>query len=309
IEDAAKIAEIIAGAEAATGTAQDDAADFVQVREREVDGLRQAFEAREVEGVQLVGAVQYQRQEPVLQLAQQCIAHVSSRLTSSPRHFAPTFRFEIRDPALVAQRQPDIVPAVDQALFPERIDLELDHAAVGSADFLRLQIDRDDGVGAAFGIVHQLVDLRLRQNDRKNAVLEAVVVEDVGEARRNHALDAEVEQRPRRMLAARAAAEIRAGDQDLRLLVRRLVEHEIGIPAAVGARAHLVEEGRTQTGTLDRLQELFRNDHVGVDIDHVERRGDAGKFLEGLHGGRTLEARTLRLKSHSPSTARYRENA
>ena len=70
-------------------------------------------------------------------------------------------------------------------------------------------------VGAALGIVHQLVDVFLRQHDRQDAVLEAVVEEDVGEAGRDDAADAEVLQRPGRVLARRAAAEIVAGDQDL----------------------------------------------------------------------------------------------
>src|SRR3546814_1099795 len=65
------------------------------------------------------------------------------------------------------------------------IDVEGDGAAVRPGDLLLLQIDGDDGVGAARGVVHQQIHLLLRQNDGQNAVLEAVVVEDVGEARRS----------------------------------------------------------------------------------------------------------------------------
>ncbi len=77
---------------------------------------------------------------------------------------------------------------------------------------------------------------------RQDAVLEAVVVEDVGEAGRDHAADAEVEQRPGGMLAARPAAEIVAGDQDLRLAVGRLVEDEIRVFRTVLVVAHLREQ-------------------------------------------------------------------
>ena len=92
-------------------------------------------------------------------------------------------------------------------------------------------------IGAALGIVHQLVDLLARQHDRQDAVLEAVVVEDVGEAGRDDAADAEIQQRPGRVLARRAAAEILAGDEDLGLAVGRLVQHEIRVLAAVRRRS------------------------------------------------------------------------
>src|SRR3546814_477462 len=108
-------------------------------------------------------------------------------------------------------------------LFRSGIDVEGDGAAGRPGDLLLLQIDGDDGVGAARGVVHQQIHLLLRQNDGQNAVLEAVVVEDVGEARRDDAADAGVEQRPGSMLAAGAAAEVLACDQDLRVPVGRLV--------------------------------------------------------------------------------------
>ena len=44
-----------------------------------------------------------------------------------------------------------------------RIDLELDHAAVGAADFLLFQIDGQRRIGAALGIVEQLLQIFRRQ--------------------------------------------------------------------------------------------------------------------------------------------------
>src|SRR5689334_20554595 len=100
---------------------------------------------------------------------------VGSRL--EPGRLGVLLLFEVRDLVLRAHGQSDVVPAVQQALLAEGIDLEGDHAAIGTADLLFLQIDGDDGIGAALGIVHQLVDLFLRQLDRQNAVLEAVAIE------------------------------------------------------------------------------------------------------------------------------------
>src|SRR5712692_1613778 len=166
----------------------------------------------------------------------------------------PVLRLEGGDRRRLLQGEPDIVEAVQQAVLAERVDVEFDDAAIGPAD-------------------------------RQDAVLEAVVVEDVGEARRDDAADAEIQERPGRVLARAAAAEILAGDQDLRLPVGRLVEDEIRVLRPVIAVAQLVEEGLAQAGALDRLQMLLGDDLVGVDIDHRQRRGDAVERGELVHGG------------------------
>src|SRR5690606_14095503 len=116
-----------------------------------------------------------------------------------------------------------------------------------------------------------------------NPVLEAVVVEDVGEACGDHAPDAEIGERPGSMLAGRAAAEIVARDQDLRVAVRSLVEHEIRILRSVLAVAQAGEKADPEAGAPDRLQILLRDDHVGVDIDDPQRRGDALQLCKLVH--------------------------
>ena len=98
------------------------------------------------------------------------------------------------------------------------IDFEGEHLVAGrAADLLLVQIHGEGRVLRLARLARQDIDLLLRQDNRQNAVLEAIVEEDVGERRGDHAADAEVEQRPRRMLARAAAAEVLAGDQDLRL--------------------------------------------------------------------------------------------
>jgi len=66
------------------------------------------------------------------------------------------------DGRLLFHRQTDVVEAVDQAVLAERVDLELDLAAVGTADLLVRQVDRQRRVGAALGVVEQLVEVFLR---------------------------------------------------------------------------------------------------------------------------------------------------
>src|SRR5690606_9942557 len=160
----------------------------------------------------------------------------------------------------------DVVEAIQETVALEGVDLELDHAAIRAADFLRLQIYSQGGVGAPLGIVHQLVQLLGTYGDGQDAVLEAVVVENVGEAGGDHAAYAEIEKRPGRMLARGPAAEIVAGDQDLGVAVGRLVQNEIRIFRTVLIVAHLGKQALAEPGALDRLQIILGDDHVGVDI-------------------------------------------
>src|SRR5438034_149205 len=60
------------------------------------------------------------------------------------------------------------------------------------------------------------------------------------------------------------APKVRPGDEDGGALGLGPVELECGIQAAVGPEAPIVEQGGTEAGALHPLQELLRNDLVGV---------------------------------------------
>lgn len=63
-------------------------------------------------------------------------------------------------------------------------------------------------------VLHQYAHVRFRQFDWQHAILEAVVVENVREARANEAFYPEVEDRPRCMLPATGRRE-RQGERDV----------------------------------------------------------------------------------------------
>ena len=106
-------------------------------------------------------------------------------------------------------------------------------AAVGLDDHLPLEVDRQLVAGEGRDLVEQPVDLRLGQHDRQQAVLEAVVEEDVGEARRDHARGSRTARSAHGACSReRAAAEVLAREQDRRALVARLVQHEVRVRAA-----------------------------------------------------------------------------
>ena len=127
-------------------------------------------------------------------------------------------------------------------MLTEGVDVKSDHPAVWSADLLLLEVHGELGVGAAAGVFHQRLKLFRLHLDGQNAVLEAVVVEDVCEAGRDDAAYAEVEQCPRRMLAAGATPEVVAHNQNLGVPVRRLVEDEIRVLVTVLIVSQFIEE-------------------------------------------------------------------
>ena len=137
-------------------------------------------------------------------------------------------RLEGGDGVLLLEGEADVVEPVQQAVLAEGIDLEGDRAAVGAGDHLALEIDGQHRVRAARGVVEQLVDLLLRQGDRQDAVLEAVVEEDVGEEGATMQRMPKSSDRPGRVLARRAAAEIVAGHEDLRLAIGGLLRTKSG---------------------------------------------------------------------------------
>src|SRR5258706_16093854 len=98
-----------------------------------------------------------------------------------------------------------------------------------------------------------------RQRHGQQADLERVLPEDVAERRRDDRLEAPVLQRPWRVLARRAAAEIAPGEQDARVLGVRAVQLEVRVLAPVE------EEELAEAGALDPSEKLLRNDLIVVD--------------------------------------------
>src|SRR6185437_5569124 len=175
----------------------------------------------------------------------------------------------------------NIVQAVQQKVLAERIDFKRNLLPARSNDNLALQIDRYAGVAAELGVLDQGVADLARQADRQDAVLEAVVEENIGEVRRDDAANAEIQQRPGGVLARRAATKVLVRDNDLRLAVRLLVQNEIGVFRTVLVEAQRVEQMDPEAGALDGLEEARRDDLVGVDVLHRHRRSDGGQGGEG----------------------------
>ena len=91
--------------------------------------------------------------------------------------------------------------------------------------------------------------MRLLVDDHgQQAVLEAVGAEDVGELGADDGLEAEILQRPRRVFARGAAADVAAGDEDRARPALRAVQREVGLRIAGGVVAPVGEQVFAEAG-------------------------------------------------------------
>jgi len=79
------------------------------------------------------------------------------------------------------------------------------------------------------------------------------------------------------VLAAGAATEVGAGEQDARPGGRRLVQFERRIGRAIRQIAPIEKSGRPEAGALDALEELLGDDLIGIDVG-ARQRGDASQL-------------------------------
>ena len=175
-------------------------------------------------------------------------------------------RLVVAQLVLALQRQRDLVEPVQDALAQRLVlEGERDLAARGQHDDAPLEVD-----GRRRGRrVEQLRTSASGSTAQTMPTLRAVRAEDVGEARRDDGAEARVLERPRRMLARRARAEVLARREDRRARELGAVEREVGILAP------LEEEALGEARALDPLEELLGDDLVGVDVRAVERRDRA----------------------------------
>ncbi|MNC25746.1 hypothetical protein D3C75_738450 [compost metagenome] len=94
------------------------------------------------------------------------------------------------------------------------------------------------------------------------------------------------------MFTAGAATEVLAGQQHAGALVTFGVEDEVLVQRTLGVvlvrLAHIqvapfIEQVRAKARALDRLQELLRDDLVGVDVGTIQRRDKTSVLGKSFH--------------------------
>ncbi len=134
-----------------------------------------------------------------------------------------------------------------------------------------------------FGVFREREELRVnvvRHHDRQQRILQRVAFEDVGERGADHGAEAELRERPRRVLARTAAAEVIAGEQDLRRPVPRGVfRMKSGFRIALRVIAPVAEELLVEAFLRRGLQKAGGDDLVRVDV--VVRASARGAIRKG----------------------------
>src|SRR5262249_50072982 len=127
------------------------------------------------------------------------------------------------------QGQSDRVETPIQAVFSEGVDLETGPCPVRGGHRLVTKVHGQLVTGRGQDVMDHRQDLVGLQHQRQNAVLEAVVVEDVCETRCDDTTEALVEERPRGMLTRRSTSKIIARQEDRRTLKARLVQKKFRV--------------------------------------------------------------------------------
>jgi hypothetical protein len=138
-------------------------------------------------------------------------------------------RFVGRDIRFVFESRRDVVESCQEALSAEGVDRKGQRQTMLVAECRGFKVDGELVAGMLPDAGKQIVNLGGVEANRQNAVLEAVVVEDIGEARRDQGAKTIVLQGPRGVFAARSTAEVSAYQEDRRAFGLRPVELEIGI--------------------------------------------------------------------------------
>ena len=188
-----------------------------------------------------------------------------------------------RNVHFILQGPADFVQSVQQTVFLKIADVKGVSGAIRTDDRLLLQV------------YHQLVSLGgvcllsercnnvCRQSNRKNAVLVAIVAENIGKRGRENRLETVLLKCPRGMLSRTTASEIHACDEDTRTGVAWEIQYEFWVRIATLKVAPVVKEKFTEAGSFDPFQELLWDNLVGVNINPVEWDNASHVFFECFH--------------------------
>src|SRR5271165_5473657 len=141
---------------------------------------------------------------------------------------------ETSDRVAIFERMRNLVLALEQTLFAQRLDIEMVALAIGTDDGLAGQVDGQRCAALREQLPHQGLDGGRRQAHRQEAVLQRIAEKDIAEIRRDYRTDAEGDQSEYGRLPRRADAEIAAGDRDHGAPIGLLIEDVVGLLRAVG---------------------------------------------------------------------------
>ena len=161
-----------------------------------------------------------------------------------------------------------------------------DHALLG-------QINTQLVAGEGFDFIEQAGNIQLVQDDRQQAVLEAVVKENIGKGRRDNGAKAVLHQGPGSVLTAGTTTKVLARQQHGSALVAVLVQHKIRVQRAAGIIhaglamiqiAQFIKQIGAKAGALDGFEELLGDDQVRIHVLPIQGSDQTFMSSKCLHG-------------------------
>ena len=216
--------------------------------------------------------------------------------------FSEALGLEGLDLVGVAQRQADVVEAVEQAVLAKRLRPRTAVSAPsGLHHDLALQIDGQAIADEGHRLVEQLRDLDSLSTIGSSPFLKQLLKKMSAKLGAMMARKPYWSQRPRRVLARRAAAEVLARQQDRGALVARLVQHEVRIrPARLpgpararrdrGSARRRTGSGRSPSCLIDFRNCLGMMASVST-FSRSMRRDEAGVDAKGVMSVRACAVR------------------
>src|SRR6266849_9585739 len=128
--------------------------------------------------------------------------------SKQPGSFLPPPFLILRDFIAMTQRPTDIVQALKQRLLSEAIDLKMQCTSGWSRHCLRCEIDMQRVPFCCLDLCEEFLDYGIIERHGEDAVVEAVVVEDVSKAGRDDATKTVFSNGPRCVFTRGAAAEV-----------------------------------------------------------------------------------------------------
>lgn len=150
----------------------------------------------------------------------------------------------------------------------EIVEIERDSEEIGEMNMIGLEIDGKSRIWEERRVVNKIVKILLGEIDRKDEVIEEIIVENIGKWGRDKEEDEVVEKRKWRMLERREEKEIVEGEENMRIEVEGIVKKEIRVLRKVLIEENLGEKEIEKKGEIDSIKVIIRNDNVSVDIEN-----------------------------------------
>src|SRR5271156_6935068 len=187
------------------------------------------------------------------------------------------------NPRFMHQSKPNIIQTPQQTIPPERIHLKRIPQSVIIRHHLLLQIHGNAITFLLLRPREYLVNLLVRKRHRQNPILKTIIVKNVRITRRQNRVKSIIENRPRRVLAARPTPKIRPRQNHRSALITRRIQHKFRIWLFPRQISPIVKKHAPISLSRLQFQKLFRHHLIRIHVHAIQRRHQPRMLDERFH--------------------------